>query len=115
MEARRFDFFITHCQRSGQDQAGKLNLLLTMQGAQVWYDMQAQDLTATGMEQGVSQSRNVLIFLSDGYMKSKFCNSELRWGKLYNCKSIGVYEKDQRHSPADFGQEKECAPTDLIL
>ena len=79
---RRLDIFISHAQRSGQDQAGKLNLLLCAKGAEVWYDMQAQDLTATGMEEGVSQSRNLLIFLSDGYMSSQFCNLEVRWEVL---------------------------------
>ena len=37
-----------------------------MQRHHVWYDMQVTDLTAWGMEESVSQSRCVLIFLSDG-------------------------------------------------
>lgn len=65
MSARKFDFFINHCQASGQDQCGKLCMLLQQAGASVWYDMQAQDLTAKGMEEGVSDSRNLLIFLSE--------------------------------------------------
>jgi hypothetical protein len=110
---RQFDFFINHCQKSGQDQCGKLVLLLQAAGCSVWYDMQAQDLTAQGMEEGVRQSRNVIIFLSDDVMGRPFCNAEQRWAKLYSCNLIGVVEKDSRHSPADFGKEKERAPVDL--
>jgi hypothetical protein len=113
MKQREHDVFITHAQASGQDQCGKLHLLLNATGSSVWYDMQAPDLTAEGMERGVSQSRVVLIFLSDGYFTRPFCVKELRWAKLYGCKLIGVVEKDTRHCPADFGLEARRAPTDL--
>jgi hypothetical protein len=113
MEDRKFDFFINHCQKSGQDQCKTLCLELQKVGASVWYDMQAQDLTAQGMEKGVSESRNVIIFLSDDVMGRPFCNAEQRWAKQYGCTLIGVVEKDSRHSPADFGKEKERAPIDL--
>eukprot|EP01045_Picozoa_sp_COSAG04_P022290 COSAG04_NODE_2498_length_4007_cov_2.461361_1_plen_336_part_00 len=113
MAERKFDIFINHAQASGQDQCKTLYHMLTAAGLKVWYDMQAQDLTAQGMEEGVSQSRNVLIFLSDGIMARPFCNAEQRWAKQYNCKLIGVVEKDTRHSPADFGKEKARAPADL--
>ena len=52
--------------------------------------MQAQDLTATGMENGVSQSRNVVLFLSSGYMGRPFCLKELRWAIHYKCIIIGT-------------------------
>ena len=51
MAQRKYDFFINHCQTSGQDQCNTLSLLLKEKGATVWYDMQAQDLTAQGMEE----------------------------------------------------------------
>ena len=38
----------------------------------MWYDMQAQDLTAQGMEEAISESRNVIIFLSDNAMGRRF-------------------------------------------
>jgi hypothetical protein len=75
--------------------------------------MQAQDLTAQGMEKGISESRNVIIFLSDNVMGRPFCNAEQRWAKQYNCNLIGVVETDSRHCPADFAKEKERAPVDL--
>eukprot|EP01049_Picozoa_sp_SAG25_P012796 SAG25_NODE_1816_length_2296_cov_1.573054_1_plen_524_part_10 len=113
MALRKYDFFINHCQASGQDQCRSLCMLLQQAGASVWYDMQAQDLTAQGMEEGVAEARNLLIFLSDDCFGRPFCNAEQRWGLLYGCNFVGVVEKDGRHHPADFGREKARAPTDL--
>jgi hypothetical protein len=78
LEQRKYDFFINHYQ-SGQDQCANLDKLLRAAGYTVWYDMKAQDLTARGMEQGVADSRNVMIFLSDGIMARRCCNAEQRW------------------------------------
>ena len=75
--------------------------------------MKAQDLTAQGMEEGVSQSRCVLMFLSDDLMGRPFCQAEQRWGKLYDRRFVGVVKKDSRHGAADFGKEKDRAPADL--
>jgi hypothetical protein len=113
MAERKYDVFINHCQASGQDQCKTLSLLLQIAGLKVWYDMQAQDLTAEGMEEGIADSRYVLMFLSDNLMGRPFCHAEQRWGKLYDCKFVGVVEKDGRHGAADFVKEKQRAPADL--
>jgi hypothetical protein len=36
MVQRKYDFFINHCQTSGQDQCNTLSLLLKQKGAKVW-------------------------------------------------------------------------------
>ena len=113
MAGRSKDVFITHAQSTGQDQCKWLYEKLTQAGYKVWYDMYATDLTAEGMEKGVSQCRVVLIFLSDGYFTRPFCLTELRWAKLYGCELFGLVEKDTRHGPADFGLEAQRAPKDL--
>jgi hypothetical protein len=113
MEERTFDVFLNHAHESAQDQCSTLCAKLEKAGLRVWYDMQASDLTAQGMEEGVSDSRNVLMFLSDNLMSRPFCQTEQRWGKLYGCSFIGVVEQDPRHSPADFTKEKDHAPDDL--
>eukprot|EP01047_Picozoa_sp_COSAG01_P039981 COSAG01_NODE_3334_length_6237_cov_11.105246_1_plen_1421_part_00 len=117
---REYDFFINHCQSSGQDQCGKLALLMRARGWRVWYDMSAEDLTEQGMEQGVASSRNVLLFLSDGLMSRPFCIKEQRWGITYGCKFIGVAEFDDRHGGGKsaegvdlFTRERAAAPEDL--
>ena len=112
-EDREYDVFITHSQKTGQDQAGKLMLLLKNAGLRVWYDMQAQDLTVKGMEEGVSKSRNMLIVLTDGFMGREFCNAELRWARTYDCNLVGVKEDDTRHGKVNFTTELEDAPEDL--
>ena len=113
MEQRPYDFFINHCQKSGQDQCSKLADRFKARGCSVWYDMTAEDLTEHGMEVGVSQSRNILMFLSADLMARPFCQKELRWGIKYGCTFIGVMEADNRHGKADFGEEKAKAPGDL--
>ncbi len=110
---RKYDFFINHTQATGADQCGKLALLLKGRGATVWYDMHADDLTKQGMEKGMSQSRNILIFLSKGTMKRPYCQAEQRWAKAYGCNFVGVIEVDNRHNAANILEEKENAPSDL--
>ena len=73
LKEREYDFYIIHRQASGQDQCGNLAKLLEQAGAKVWYDMQASDLTDQGMKDGLANSRNALIFLSDGLMDSGWC------------------------------------------
>jgi hypothetical protein len=110
---RKHQFFLSHCQSSGQDQIGNLHMLLEARGADIWYDMQVQDLSAMGMEEGVSESQNFLIFLSYDYFGRPFCIIELRWANKYGCRIIGVVEKDARHGAADFAREMQLAPADL--
>ena len=60
LSERQYDFFINHCQKSGQDQCSKIADRLKDLGASVWYDMQAENLTARGMEEGVRRSDSAL-------------------------------------------------------
>ena len=75
--------------------------------------LHADDLTKQGMEEGMSQSRNILIFLSKGTMKRPYCQAEQRWAKAYGCNFVGVIEVDNRHNAANILEEKENAPSDL--
>lgn len=50
-----------------------------------------------GMCNGVSYSRNVLIFLTKGITESKFCQMELRWALEARRNLIFVMETDDRH------------------
>ena len=108
MNERNYDFFIKHCQASGQDQCAQLCMLLQQAGASVWHDMSAPDLTDHGMEVAVSQSHNMLMFLSDGLMGRPFINDVQRWATQYGCNFIGIFERDERHGKADFIQEMQC-------
>lgn len=96
-----YDFFVNHCQESGQDQARSLAQSLRQKGFKVWLDMEVSDITRVGMEACVRDSRCFVIFLSDGAMARPFCNDEQRWAKKYGCTVVGVVEKDSRYNPAD--------------
>ena len=110
---RKYDFFICHCQRTGQDQAKALAMLLKDAGQSVWFDMMVDEITEQGMERGVADSRNFLIFLSKDIMSRPFCQQEQRWAKQYGCTLLGVKEDDVRHGKANFADEKAAAPEDL--
>jgi hypothetical protein len=88
-------------------------MLLRQQGLAVWYDMDAGDLTETGMRAAVQQSRSVLLFLSDQVMSSQWCWQEQRWGLEFGCNFVGVKEDDPRHGQANIALELERAPADL--
>lgn len=112
-DARQYDFYINHCQTSGGDQCKVLFDALTAAGATCWFSTQRQDMTAQGMEEGVRNSRNLLVFLSDDVMGRPFCNTEQRWAIMYECNMVGVVETDPEHGAADMAKEKARAPEDL--
>lgn len=107
IDERENEFFVSHCQ------VASLTASLRDKGHKVWRDIDADNLTARGMEEGVRQSKHLLLFLSKDYMSRPFCISELRWAKQYGCTFVGVIEKDSRRGAADFGQEAADAPDDL--
>ena len=105
-----WDFFLTHSQATGGDQAKTVALLL-----HVWYDMQQLDKSEAAMEKkGVRSSRNLLIFLGDDFMSRPYCHKELRWAKQYGTTMIGVMEKDDRHGAVDFEKKQSSPPEDLV-
>ena len=103
----------SHTQASGGDQCRALALMLEARGKRCWYDQDEEIVTKAGMQEGVRNSKNVLVFLSDGVMGRPYCRSEMRWGKQYGCGFVGVREVDERHCPADFEKEMRLAPSDL--
>ena len=102
MAERKYDFFINHCQSSGQDQCANLAKLLRARGWTVWYDMSAEDLTEHGMEVGVSQSRNVLMFLSEGLMSRPFCLKELRWARDDGVAVVPCVDREDKRNIGAF-------------
>ena len=111
--ARMYDVYLCHCHTSGADQCRILAMLLRDRGLQVWYDMDANDLTLAGMEHGVRNSRNFLVFLSKGTMGRPYCHQEMRWAKSYGCRFLGVMEHDEQHGRANIDAERAVAPDDL--
>eukprot|EP00435_Cladocopium_sp_Y103_P053480 s2477_g17.t1 len=110
----RWDFFLSHKQSNAQDAVQNLRLALSERflGASFWLDIE-QDPTVRGMCNGVSYSRNVLIFLTEGITESKFCQMELRWALEANRNLILVMETDDRHGKPNMEQLINRCPDDL--
>lgn len=110
----RWDFFLSHKQSNAQDAVQNLRLALSERflGASFWLDIE-QDPTVRGMRNGVSYSRNVLIFLTEGITESKFCQMELRWALEANRNLILVMETDDRHGKPNMEHLIHRCPDDL--
>lgn len=110
----RWDFFLSHKQSNAQDAVQNLRLALSERflGASFWLDIE-QDPTVRGMCNGVSYSRNVLIFLTEGITESKFCQMELRWALEANRNLILVMETDDRHGKPNMEHLIHRCPDDL--
>jgi hypothetical protein len=59
-----WDFFLSHAQATGGDQAQTTYLRLQQAGNTVWYDNAMLDKSTAAMEEGVKHSRCFLLFLS---------------------------------------------------
>ncbi|CAJ1448223.1 unnamed protein product, partial [Effrenium voratum] len=113
-EKCRWDFFLSHKQSNAQDAVQNLRLALGEKflGASFWLDIE-QDPTVKGMCHGVSHSKNVLVFLTEGITDSKFCQMEMRWALAAKRNIILVMETDERHGKPDMEQLIRRCPNDL--
>eukprot|EP00913_Durusdinium_trenchii_P002176 g2008.t1 len=113
----RWDFFLSHKQSNAQDAVQNLRLALSERflGASFWLDIEQDriDPTVKGMCHGVSNSRNVLIFLTEGISDSKFCQMEMRWALEANRNLILVMETDDRHGKPNMEELIHRCPDDL--
>ena len=117
-DSRKHDLFISYYQAGSSAVAGWLCERLRFRermvhgnhrSLSVWFDRKAETIiNAEGIEQGVSQSRNFLIFLSPGYMSRPWCQAECRWAKLYGCNIVGIALPRM-----NISSEREAAPPDL--
>ena len=113
LAGKQYHFFISHCQATGQDQAHLLCTNLKARGAKVWYDMEMDEITTQGMEDGVRDSMVMIVLLTPLIMSRPFCQLEMRSAKKHDLKIIGVCEQDERRGKVDFAAEKAAAPDDL--
>merc|ERR1712078_928471 len=67
------DFFLSHKQSNAQDAVLSLRMMLTerIPDATFWLDLE-QNPTAEGMEKGVKQSRNFILYCTKGVTSSKW-------------------------------------------
>ena len=59
-----WDFFLSHAQATGGDQAQNTSLRLRTKGKSVWYDNAMLDRSTAAMEEGVKHSSCFVLFLT---------------------------------------------------
>ena len=106
--------FISHKQGNAADQVHTMSLHLRNLGAEVWYDMNAEDLTRAGMVAGIHESATFVLFLSHGVLERPFCQLEIRRAMQENKPIVLVHEEDSRHGKFDFA-EFDAAPVDIAV
>ena len=94
--------FISHKQANAADQVHTMFLELQQRGCEVWYDMMADDLTASGMVAGIHSSAVFVLFLSDGVLQRPYCQLEISAALENRREILLVHEDDERHGKYDF-------------
>ncbi|CAE7792749.1 unnamed protein product [Symbiodinium microadriaticum] len=109
-----WDFFLSHKQSNAQDAVQNLRMAISerMPACSFWLDIE-QDPTVPGMCHGVSNSKNFLLFLTQGVTESKFCQMEMRWAMQSDKNIVLVAETDERHGKPVLGELIERCPEDL--
>ena len=106
--------FISHKQANAADQVHTMFLELQRRGCEVWYDMDAEDLTKTGMVAGIESSAVFVLFLSDGVLLRPYCQLEIRAALENQRKVLLVHEDDERHGKYDFApRQTKNVPADI--
>ena len=76
--------------------------------------MMADDLTKTGMVDGIHSSAVFILFLSDGVLQRPYCQLEIRAALETRRKILLVHEDDERHGKYDFStRQTENVPADI--
>lgn len=74
---QRYHFFLSHNQREAGDIAHTLFETMKSLGLEVWYDMDAADLTVEGMVAGVRESMYFLLIVTTSVFQRPFCRREI--------------------------------------
>ena len=73
-----WDYFFSHKQTETGRAVALICSDLTDCGKKVWLDVNMDDCGVPAMMEGVAQSKNFVIVLSDGYFESTYCCDEAR-------------------------------------
>ncbi|CAE8587303.1 unnamed protein product [Polarella glacialis] len=87
-------------------------LTARLPGVSFWLDVE-QDPTEKGMRHGVKNSKDVLIYLTEGLIESKYCQMEMRWALEFKKNIILVIETDERHGKPSIEKLIALCPPDL--
>ena len=97
-----YHVFLSHKQANAGDQVQVMSVMFQVRGLSVWYDMEQKDITEAGMQEGVSKSGVVVLFLSNGVLERPFVQFELRHAIQLGKPILLVHEADERHGKFEF-------------
>jgi hypothetical protein len=107
---RAFVFFFSYHQANAQGNVMTLCNLFNTMGLEGWLDMHANDLSTMGMLEGVNNSENFVLFLTDGYFATKFCLMELDEAVRGNKNIVVIFEERKRFGGASVDKLKAQVP-----
>ena len=89
---------------------GTLFFMLEQLGCNCWRDMNQEDLTERGMEQGVVDSDVFVLFLTNKVLSRPYCLKEIGWALDHNKPIVLLVEEDTRFAPFDYTRwtENRC-------
>ena len=73
-----WDFFLSHVQKESGREVALIASDLQQQGKKVWLDVNMANCSAQAMMEGVDNSNNFVIVLSEGYFQSSYAVMEVR-------------------------------------
>ena len=89
-------YFLSHNQREAGDLAHTLNEFLTKLGLEIWYDNDAENLTADGMKEGVRESAYFLLIVTANVFQRPFCRLEIDEAFKEKKTFVVIQEQDGR-------------------
>jgi serine/threonine protein kinase len=89
-------FFLSHMQTEATDLVRTLCLLMERNGCRAWLDMQADDITLSGMRAGVRSSDVLLLVLTKGVLFRFYCIAEIFEAITAQKRIVLVSEEDPR-------------------
>jgi len=98
----QYHMFISHMQAEASGDCGTLFFLLKQLGVHCWRDMNANDLTERGMQQGVHDCECFVLFLTNCVLSRTYCLKEITWALEYGKKIIIVVEQDPRFAAWEY-------------
>ena len=117
---RKWHVFLSHVWggadfNGGQDQCGALKRRLQMLVPQITCFLDVDDLQNIGdLEAYVDQSEVVIIFLTDGYFRSRNCQREIRYCIETSCPLVWVWETDRSKGGLSLEELRNQCPDDLL-
>mmetsp|Transcript_11271 Transcript_11271/g.25669 ORF Transcript_11271/g.25669 Transcript_11271/m.25669 type:complete len:706 (+) Transcript_11271:148-2265(+) len=114
----KYDLFLSHLQRNGQDAIISMQMFLqqAQPSIKIFIDLDVDmrgDLSGT-LEEGVKKCGAFIFFITDGILKSEWCMRELRWAVQYDKNIVLVRETDERHGGIEMNMFLQQVPADLL-